>query len=319
MLHRIACVLLISRLAGEPESIERLDPALDRILPVDAAVETLMTGFAWVEGPVWDPRHSRLLFSDIPANTIHAWSAANEHLDIFLKPSGYTGTGDYGREPGANGLALNADGDLLCCEHGDRRLSILKPGGGKLTLADRFEGQRLNSPNDLTLHPNGSIYFTDPPYGLPRGADDPFRELDFCGVYRIDPEGKLQLLTREIERPNGIALNPQGDLLYVSQSSGKEPFIWRFPIENDGSLGPRRMFFDARTLEGPGAPDGLKVAEDGTVFATGPGGLLILSPTGKLLGRILCHRPTANVALAPGELYLTSSDRILRVPRIMPR
>ncbi len=307
--------LLPSVLLGGPESIERIDPAFDDLIPPAAKIETLATGFTWTEGPVWDEDNQRLLFSDIPGNVIHAWSATDQSCTVFMKPAGFTGLDFSGREPGSNGLAINASGHLLCCEHGDRRVSILKPGGGKLTLADRFEEKRLNSPNDLALHADGSIYFTDPPYGLPKGANDPFRELDFCGVYRIDPEGKTTLLTREIEWPNGIAFSPDQKTLYVAQSSGRQPTIFSFPVLKNGGLGPSRVFFDASGLKGPGAPDGLKTAADGTVFATGPGGLLVISPSGKLLGRILCTRPTANVALSPSHIYLTSSDRLLRVPR----
>ncbi len=295
-------------------SIERRDPALDELLSSDARIEVLASGLDWSEGPVWDPAGKRLLFSDIPRNTIHQWSEEGG-LAVFMKPSGFTGVGDYGREPGSNGLAFDADGRLLCCEHGDRRVSLLSRDGGKLTLADRFEGKRFNSPNDLAVHPDGSIYFTDPPFGLPQGWRDPRRELDWCGVYRIAPDGTVTLEDRSLARPNGIALSHDGKLAFVAQSDGREPIIRKYEVKPGGGLVEGERFFDASGLEGPGATDGLKLDRAGNVWATGPGGVLIISPEGKLLGRILTGQRTANCAWGDdgSVLYLTADAYLCRV------
>lgn len=303
---------LLPALASAQESIERLDPALDAILDPAAKIETLCQGFDWAEGPVWDDKEQRLLFSDVPRNTIYQWKEGDTEASVFMKPSGFTGVGAYGREPGSNGLAMDAKGVLHFCEHGDRRVSYLTPGGGKRTLADNYNGKRFNSPNDLAIAANGDVYFTDPPYGL---GGEQFRELNFHGVYRVTPQGVVSLVTRDLDRPNGVALSPDGKILYVAQSHGPLPVIMAYPLKADGSAEGGKVFFNCKDLKGPGLPDGLKVDAKGNVFSTGPGGCLILSPQGKLLGRILCGRPTANVAFGEKgkRLYLTSDDRILRV------
>ena len=305
-------LLVLPVVSFAAESIERLDPALDAILAPGTPVETLCRGFDWAEGPVWDEKEKRLLFSDVPRNTIYQWKEGDAEASVYMTPSGFTGVAKYGREPGSNGLAIDAKGVLYFCEHGDRRVSYLTPGGGKRTLVDQFEGKRLNSPNDLAIAANGDVYFTDPPYGL---AGEEFRELDFHGVYRVTPQGAVSLITRDLDRPNGVALTPDGKTLYVAQSHGPAPIIMAYPLKPDGSAGAGKLFFDCKGLNGPGAPDGIKVDAKGNVFSTGPGGCLILDPAGKLLGRILCGRPTANVAFGNGgsRLYLTSDDRVLRV------
>ncbi len=309
-------------LAGAPiargaESIERLDPALDAIIAPGTRIETLCTGFDWAEGPVWDPEAGHLLFSDVPRNTIYRWTEGMAEAEVWMKPSGFTGPVSNRREPGSNGLALDPGGRLVLCEHGDRRVAVLTSDGGKMTVADRHEGKRFNSPNDLAIRRNGDIYFTDPPYGLPKDADP---ELPFCGVYRVTPAREVTLLVRDLERPNGIAFSPDEKTLYVAVSHRPFLRIMAYPVKDNGTLGHGRVFLDARPLDGPGSTDGLKVAPDGTVFATGPGGLLVLTPDGKLLGRVLCGRPTANVAFGPDHrsLFLTSDDRILRLALVTP-
>ncbi|MGB6221401.1 SMP-30/gluconolactonase/LRE family protein [Haloferula sp.] len=314
----LSALLLVPLTLIAEESIERLDPALDAIIAPGTPIETLCTGFDWAEGPVWDEKEGRLLFSDVPRNTIYQWKPGDTEASIWMKPSGFTGPSEYGSESGSNGLAFDKDGRLIFCEHGDRRLSILTDGGGKMTIADRYPlqtGGRFNSPNDLTIHSSGAIYFTDPPYGLPRQNTEKFRELDFHGVFRYAEDEGVTLLTKELDRPNGIALSPDEKTLYVAQSHGPHPVIMAYPVKDDGTLEEGSVFVNAKDLKGPGMPDGMKVRSDGTVFATGPGGLLILDPTGKLLGRVLCGRPTANVAFGPEQnsLFLTSDDRILRV------
>jgi gluconolactonase len=303
--------------AAEFGSIVRLDPAFDALIAPNATLEILADGHDWVEGPVWDREGERLLYSDIPRNTIYAWSETGG-VSVFMRPSGYTGVVDYGREPGSNGLAFDSEGRLLLCEHGDRRVSRLTPGGGKVTVADRFDGRRLNSPNDLAVHSSGAIYFTDPPYGLPLREKDPRRELEFFGVYRVSPEGTVTALIGDLPRPNGIALSPDEKTLYVAQSHGPAPVIMAYPLHEDGDVGAGRVFFDAAPHRGsgPGLPDGLKTDIDGNVWATGPGGVYVLSPAGTLLGRVVTGRPTANLAFGGPDgatLFITANDVICRI------
>jgi gluconolactonase len=297
------------------ESVERLDAKLDTIIAPDAVVENLCQGFQWSEGPVWDKKEQRLLFSDVPRNTIYEWREGMKEAQVFMKPSGFTGVSPYGREAGSNGLAIDAKGQLLLCEHGDRRVAYLTPEGGKRTLTDHYQGKRFNSPNDLAIARNGTVYFTDPPYGLPSKDQEKFRELDFHGVYRVGSDGVAYLLTKELDRPNGLALSPDETILYVAQSHGPKPVIMAYPIKENGDIGEGKVFFDTKGLSGPVAPDGIKVNAQGIVFSTGPGGVLILDDQGKLLGRIICGRATANVAFGPDEksLFITSKDRLLRI------
>ena len=309
----VSLLLLFVSVAHAQESIERLDPALDKIIAQDAKIETLCKGFQWSEGPVWDAKGECLLFSDVPRNIIYQWKEGDTEASIFMKPSGFTGVSDYGREAGSNGLAFDAKGQLLCCEHGDRRVSYMTPEGGKRTLTDNFEGKRYNSPNDLTIAKDGAVYFTDPPYGLPQKGN--FRELEHHGVYRVDPQGKVTLIIKDLDRPNGVALSPDEKILYVAQSHQPAPVIMAYPIKADGTVEEGKVFYNTKDLKGPGSPDGIKIHSNGTVFSTGPGGVLILDVNGKLLGRIICGRPTANIAFGPNEksLYITSQDRLLRV------
>ncbi len=299
--------------------IERIDPAFDAIIPKDTVIEILAGGFDWSEGPIWvaDKEGGHLLFSDIPKNMIWKWSEKGG-LKEFLKPSGYTGKDAFtGKEPGSNGLALDKDGKLILCQHGDRRLSHLIDGKF-VTLVDKYEGKRLNSPNDLTLKKNGDIYFTDPPYGLPDQMKDKNKELDFQGVYRLDTKGKLTLLTKEMTRPNGIAFSPDEKTLYVANSD-PELAIWKaFPVKDDGTLGDGKVFFDTTQLvkdKKPGLPDGMKVDRAGNVFATGPGGVFVFDKTGKHLGTLATGVPTANCGFGDdgSTLYITADKNLVRV------
>jgi gluconolactonase len=298
--------------------IERLDPAFDRLVGEDAIIELLAANkFDWAEGPVWDRARRRVLFSDIPKNMIWEWSQA-AGLKEFLKPSGYTGAATFtGREPGSNGLTFNKAGELVMCQHGDRR--VAKWIDGKfVTLADRYAGKRLNSPNDLALRSNGDVYFTDPPYGLPKHTEDPGRELDFQGVYRLDGKGEVTLLTRELNRPNGLAFSPDEKTLYVANSEREKAILMAFPVRPDGSLGNGKVFFDvtaAVSKQKPGVPDGLKVSADGTVWATGPGGVLVYSSQGKHLGTLATGVATANLAFGDdgSTLYITADKNLVRV------
>ena len=215
-------------------------------------------GHAWAEGPVWVKEQGHLLFSDIPHNRVHRWKAG-EGVSLFLEPSGFTGPAEYGKERGSNGLTLDRKGNLISCEHGDRRVSRLEPGGGKRTVADTWQGKRFNSPNDAAVHASGAIYFTDPPYGLPKGAEDERREIAFCGVYRIGIEGAVTLLCDTMTRPNGICFSPDQMRLYVAQSDPQQPVIKVFAVKPDGTLDAGRTFFDAAALakQRRGSPDGL--------------------------------------------------------------
>ena len=296
--------------------IIREDPLFDSLVPPGAAIEVLASGFKWAEGPVWIRDGDFLLFSDIPRNSIMKWEEG-AGLSLFMHPSGYTGVADYGREPGSNGLVLDPQGRLVLCEHGDRRVSRLEWDGGKQTQADRYGGRRLNSPNDAVYHSNGDLYFTDPPYGLPKGADDPRRELDFCGVFRLSTDGELSLLTREMARPNGLAFSPDEQTLYVAQSDPDSAILMAFPVLEDGTLGKERLFQDMTPLvtELPGLPDGLKVDQQGNVFTTGPGGVHVLAPDGRRLGRIDTGQKTANCNWGEdgSTLYLTADAYLCRI------
>ena len=301
--------------------IDRFEPKCNQLIPEGAKIEVLCSGFEWSEGPLWIPVEDNeyggyVLFSDIPNNVVMKWQEGIG-ASVFMKPAGYTGVADYGREPGSNGLALDAQGRLVLCEHGDRRISVVTKGGGKRTLADQWQGKRLNSPNDLAIRKNGDIFFTDPIYGLPQRASDPMREIDFCGVYRLQPDGTVTLQYKGMSRPNGIGFSPNQNTLYVANSDSRDP-IWRaFPVKKDGNLSEPRPFFDSskddRVPRSGG--DGLKVDQNGNVFATGAGGVLILSPKGKLLGRLVTGESIANVAWGNNGsvLYLTSDMYLCRV------
>lgn len=317
--------------------IERLDPALDAVIDPQAKIEVLAEGFIWSEGPVWWPAGERLLFSDIPRNTVFQWSQRGG-LEEFLKPSGYTGAGPrqgavHGTEPaadvdeqGSNGLAIDAAGRLVLCQHGDRRVARLTtpldparaPEAVFETVAAAWEGRRFNSPNDLAIHSSGAVYFTDPPYGLEKGGDTSARDIDFNGVYRAAPDGAVTLVSREMTKPNGLAFSPDERTLYVGQSDSNLP-VWRaFPVLADGSLGPPRVLFNAKHLvdEGrKGAPDGFKVDVHGNLLATGPGGVLVISPEGRHLGTISTGELIANCAFGDdgGTLYMTSHMVLCRV------
>ena len=298
-------------------SIERLDPRFDALVPKDAEIEVLASGFEWAEGPVWVKRDGAVLFSDIPRNRVNRWKQG-EGLSTYLEPAGFTGPGAYGSERGSNGLTLDGQGNLISCEHGDRRVSRLTSGGGKRTVADNYKGKRFNSPNDVAVHSSGAIYFTDPPYGLPKGFDDERRELDFCGVYRVTPDGTVTLLCDTMTRPNGICFSPDEKRLYVAQSDPQAP-IWKvFNVQADGTLDAGKTFFDGTKLfkeRKKGLPDGLKVDTQGNVFATGPGGVLVIAADGTHLGTILTGQATANCGFGDDgkSLYMTADSHLCRV------
>jgi gluconolactonase len=302
---------------GSAITIVALDPRFDRLVPKGTAIERIANGFTWVEGPAWDRRGKQLLFTDIPNNVVYAWSERHG-VRVFLHPSGYSGAEPFaGAEPGANGLAFDARGRLLLCQHGDRRVARLDPDGHLATVADRFEGRRLNSPNDLFVAAGGDLYFTDPPFGLPRQFDDPGRELGFTGVYRVGGDGRLTLLTRDVTAPNGIALSPSGRTLYVSNADPANPTWMAFEVSPDGSVGKGRVFHDgrARVAGAAGAPDGMDIDRDGNLFAAGPGAVFVLAPDGTLLGRIDFGIAVSNTAWGDdgSTLYITASTAVYRM------
>ncbi len=297
--------------------VVRFDNRINDLIGSDARIELLASGFEWAEGPLWiQDGGGCLIFSDIPRNSVMKWKEG-EGISLFMKPSGYTGVADYGREPGSNGLTLDLQGRIIFCEHGDRRISRLEKDGGKKTLVDNYKGKRLNSPNDAAVKSNGDIYFTDPPYGLPKGYDDPRRELDFCGVYRLSTSGKLTLLSKEMTKPNGIAFSPEEKVLYVAQSDSKNPIIKSFEVKREGTLGRGKVLYNYKKLMSkfPGSPDGLKVDRNGNLFAIGPGGVYVITPEGNLLGRIHTGKRTANCAWGDdgSVLYMTVDDCLCRI------
>lgn len=312
--------------------IERLDPALDELVDANAQVEFLGEGYLWSEGPVWVPAGGFLLFSDIPRNAVMKYKDG-EGVSLFLKPAGYTGavrqggkTADGVDELGSNGLTLDDQGRLVLCQHGDRRLARLDspltsgtaPAPKFTTIADRWEGKRFDSPNDVVRHSSGAYYFTDPPYGLEKGGDPTTREIDFRGVYRVGPDGVVTLATRAMTKPNGLAFSPDEKILYVGQSDNAAPLLRAFPVNDDGTLGEPTVFFDASALAKAGkrgSLDGMKVDAQGNLFTTGPGGVLVLSPQGKHLGTINTGDLVANCAFGDDgrTLYMTSNSRLCRI------
>jgi gluconolactonase len=305
-------------------SIERNQaPAFDQLVPADAKLEKLAEGFDWTEGPVWVKKGGYLLFSDIPPNTIYKWQEG-KGLSVFMKPAGYHGDRTDLAEPGTNGLAINKRGELVMCQHGNRRIaklaSLSRPQGKQIALIEKHEGKRFNSPNDLVFHASGDLFFTDPPYGLAKQMEDKEKELTYQGVFRLDTRGKVHLLYDKMERPNGIGLSPDGKTLYVANSHKPRPVIMAFDIKPDRSVENPRIFFNgAELLENKpdlkGSFDGMAVDKQGNLFATGPGGVLVISPTGQHLGTILTGQATANCKFGGdgSTLYITADMFLARI------
>ena len=315
-------------------TIERFDPALDRIIPSQARLERIATGFTWTEGPVWiQPGY--LMFADIPSNSIRKWTS-DGGVSIFMQPSGYKGSVPYGGpEPGSNGMTLDRAGRLTVAGHAQQnvwRLERIDPNAPITILADTYQGKRLNSPNDLVYKSDGSLYFTDPPYGLrTQKDDDPAKQLQVNGVYRIpradeqkpgaEPSrSQLQLLIKDLPRPNGIVFSPDEKYLYVNDSEPKK--IWmRYVVRADGTLTDGMLFCDATSDTRPGAPDGMKVDQNGNLYSAGPGGVWIFSPAGKHLGTIDFSEKVANMAWGDSDyktLYITASSSIYRISLEVP-
>ena len=314
------CLCLFSGLALGQQTlggVERLDEEINRLIAVDAEVEILADGFNWSEGPVWVPKLQAVLFTDVPENKLFQWDEKNG-LQLYRSPSGYTGYAPNEKKAGGNGLILDRNGNLLIAQHGDRRIArISAPLSSSKdfeTVVDRFENKRFHSPNDLILSKSGDLYFTDPPYGL-KGDDDPLRELEHNGLYRLTKEGKVELLYTGLNRPNGLAFSPDEKTLYVANSDPKRNLWLAFDVADNGSFSKERVFFDATALPQPGLADGMKVHSKGYVFATGPGGVLVFTPEGKHIGTILTEERTANCTFNENEsaLYMTSDRYLTRI------
>ena len=293
-------------------SVHRVDPRLDAIVALDAQIEKLADGFVFIEGPVWLRDEARLLFTDVRDNTIYQWTEA-DGASPFLRPV-FEGDETGRRSVSPNGLTLDAEGRLIVSQHGYREISRFEADGTRVTLVDSYEGSRLNSPNDSVFSSDGWLYFTDPPYGLEGLEDSPLRELDFNGVYRLSPDGELELLSRDQTRPNGIALSPDESTLYVANSDENQKIWMAYDVGDDGLTNPR-IFYDVTDEEAIGVPDGMKVDVHGNVFGTGPGGVWVFAPDGTHLGTIQPDEVPANVGWGDDghTLYMTAREGLYRI------
>ncbi|MFY9151363.1 MAG: SMP-30/gluconolactonase/LRE family protein [Prolixibacteraceae bacterium] len=305
-------------------SVERFSPELDSIIPEGSLPEIIAEGFVWCEGPVWLPEQNKLIFGDIPRNSIFQWSE-KDGLSLYLDSAGYAGPSTGNNELyGSNGLVLNLDGNLVLCQHGNRQVARMDapldhPDDNFTTLANQFNGKRLNSPNDVVFSKKGDLYFTDPPYGLPGQTDGPTKELGFQGVYKLSASGELTLIDDKLYRPNGIGLSPDNKTLYVSNSDPEHP-LWKvYSLNEEGLPEEEHVFFDAaeyvKNRPDMGLPDGMVVGRKGNVFATGPGGVYVFSPSGKLLGIINTGHANGNCTFNADEsvLYITADMYLMRI------
>lgn len=301
--------------------IERWDARLDAIIASHIQVDVLAEGLDWTEGPLWIEEHQMLLFCDIPPNRIYKWTVEGG-TELYLTPSGYTQDTPRGGELGSNGLLLDPDGHLVLCQHGDRRMAKMDapldaPKPEYVTLADGYKGKKLNSPNDAVYKSNGDLYFTDPPYGLEKNVNDPLKEIPFQGVYRVTPDGEVTLLLDSLTRPNGIAFLPDEKTIIIANSDPGKVHWYAYDVDDQGLLRNGRIFFDASeaSKSAPGMPDGLKVDDQGNVFATGPGGIWVFSSKGDALGRIKIGQLVSNVSLGSDgqELYATADGEVVRI------
>lgn len=297
-----------------------LDPAFRSLVPDDARIEKIAEGFAWAEGPAWLRDGGYLLFNDVPGNTMYRWTS-RDGASVFLKPSGYEGTDLSGlREAGANGLDAEPAGTVLFADSGTRVLARLDPATKhRTTLAATYRGKRFNSPNDVVRRSDGAVFFTDPPYGLKGIDESPLKEQPFNGVYRLDPDGTVHVIEDGLRFPNGVALSPDEHTLYVANSDRERPVWMAYRLDGRGDVLDRRVLGDASDLIAAGlegAPDGLCVSRDGHLFASAPGGLLVMDAAGRRLGRIETGARVSNCAFGDDDgraLYLTSHTFVARV------
>jgi len=302
-------------------TLQQIDPQFSSIVSKNAKAEILADGFLWSEGPLWVESHKMFLFSDVKKNIIYKWTK-EKGKEVYLRPSGYTGTIPRGGELGSNGLGLNIKGQLVICQDGDRVVSIMdaplnKPKPKFAKIAVNYNGKKFDSPNDLAFLSNGDIYFTDPPYGLEKNVDDPLKEARYQGVYKISADGKITLLTDTITRPNGIAFFPGGKTILISNSDPEKAYWYTYDLDKNGLFTHGRVFYSANAAAktAAGMPDGLKIDKKGNVFASGPGGIWVFNRTGKLLGKILVNDLASNCSLSADEktLYVTSNHRVLKI------
>jgi len=300
--------------------IERYELALDAIISPDAKIDIIAEGFDWTEGPLWIDGVG-LLFTDIPPNTIYKWNEA-DGTKPYLSPSGYTGSNSRGGEMGSNGMLVDDKGNLILCQHGDRRIAMMDspietPKAVFKTIVDNYQGKKLNSPNDATFNKQGDLYFTDPAYGLEYMMDDPLKELDFQGVYRFAQSGKLSLLTNKMTRPNGIGFSPDQKTLYVANSDPDYAVWMAYQLNVNGEIEKEKVFYDATEFvnKEPGLPDGLKIDANGNVFASGPGGIWIFNDSGNVLGKIKTGQATSNCAFGENGkvLFITADMYVMKV------
>ena len=299
--------------------IDRWDPAMDAIVPKDWKIEKLAEGFGWAEGPIWVRNGNYLLFTDVPGNKMWKWSE-KRGLEKFLDPSGAANPDPaIWREAGANGLAILDKDSILLADTGSRAIQKLDLRTKQKTpVATMFDGKKLSSPNDVTRMKNGVLFFTDPPYGFAKGDDAAQKEMPFNGVYRMGKDGTVTVVEKELHRPNGVALSPDERTLYVTQSDPGKAIINAYTLDAAGNVTGKKLFQDLTDLvskDAPGLPDGLTVAADGTIFTSGPGGIVVLSKDGKRLGRIGDGKATANCKFGDDgkTLYLTSHDMLARI------
>ena len=298
-------------------SVERLSPEIDNLIEKSAKIEILADGFEWSEGPVWSSQLNSVLFSDVPENVIYSWNE-DKGLGTFTRPIGYSGKVPNLKKAGTNGLTIDADGNLIICMHGDRKITRLEKLNinRKVTLVNSFDGNLLNSPNDLVYDSKGNLYFTDPPYGLLEGDNDKLKEIEFNGVYKVSPNGDIEVLVKNLTRPNGINISNDEKILYVANSDKNNPVIMQYDLSEEGAKNPS-IFFDGRELtkKDIGLFDGLKVHPTGNVFATGPGGVLVIKENGDHIGTIRTEVRTANCAFDENfqYLYMTSDMFLTRI------
>ncbi|MRI02053.1 SMP-30/gluconolactonase/LRE family protein [Kriegella sp. EG-1] len=318
----LPCFFILNCQAQHNFKIEILDNTALQLIDPNAEIKVIGKGFNWTEGTLYIEEGDYLLFSDIPSNTVFKINAKGEK-SVFLKPSGYLGEKSYGDEPGSNGLLLNEKKELVLLQHGERQVAkmnsdLKKPKAEYTVLVNNFKGKRFNSPNDGVFDSTGNLYFTDPPYGLPKKMDDPAKELDFQGVYCLLQSGELKLIDK-LSRPNGIALSPDETKLYVAVSDPKHAVWYQYDVTDIGTVENKQLLFDVTNLVGKegqkGLPDGMKIHSSGHIFATGPGGVFILNPAGKPIARIHTGQATANCAFSNDEkrLFLAADDYVLEV------